>query len=133
MTLDKEALEIALSHFEMRDFKLAEAAILAYLSALPPARSMDGWQAIETAPKDGTPIELYRPPTDDGSDSTWQSRVIAMWFDDNWVWPDEPTLGWPDVADTSWLDEGDFWEASDGFTHWRPLPAAPTPPVEGEK
>ncbi len=75
-----------------------------------PARS-EGWQPIETAPKDGNSILL----TD--------ARVI----------------GWTQVA--AWEEDHGGWQADDSsaiwhkdmFTHWRPLPPPPgTEPESGE-
>lgn len=49
------------------------------------------WQEITTAPKDGTWVELYRPPPPEGR---WESRITARWFNFEegeaaWAWPDQ--------------------------------------------
>jgi len=67
----------------------------------------DGWQPIETAPKDGTEIQVFAR-TEEGA----EMQQVAHW-------DGAPTAEWP-------------WQVSDGsayhrglFTHWRPLPIPP--------
>lgn len=87
---------------------------------------MSEWQPIETAPKDGTIIQLYRPPAIGG---TWQTRVTAFWHVSEghgaWVWPDSDFINIED-EDRDWLDQGDFYEDAKHFTHWMPLPGPPS-------
>ena len=86
------------------------------------------WQPIETAPKDGTWVMLYRPHADFGA---WDTIVFARWYEDEWAWPQEVF----DPYEPPDLDERDdrgffahecFTDASN-FTHWMPLPAPPEP------
>lgn len=88
------------------------------------------WQPIETAPKDGTWIRLYRPYCQGGD-----SIVTGKWFrfedeeESAWMWPSEP-FGWPALEGlqdgNDMLDEGNcYWD--EAFTHWQPLPEPPTP------
>lgn len=83
------------------------------------------WQPIATAPKDGTPVQLWRPPAAVGR---WSCRIHAKWhaFEDGgvWVWPSE---GYYNIEDTDWIDTGEFFETVDEFTHWMPLPPPPEP------
>ena len=66
-----------------------------------------GWQPIETAPKDGTAILLWWP--------YWSSsRAIVGW----WA-PRQPDLGW-----SAW--ESSYQGNCPGPTHWMPLPEPPT-------
>ena len=66
---------------------------------------MSDWKPIETAPKDGTSVLLWRTNID-GSDG----RV---------------TVGsWHETYGGSWWDEGMEY-TFDHMTHWRPLPAPP--------
>ena len=81
------------------------------------------WQPIETAPKDGTRLMLWRGSTSFGK---WNDMVVAQWFDGAWRWPDmrdNPSTHGP------WSDEElwDGYEDNKSFTHWMPLPEAPTP------
>ena len=50
-------------------------------------RKHEGWQSIETAPKDGTPIDLWVPGI---------GRVTEEWWDDDsWGVPGKPTHWMP--------------------------------------
>lgn len=85
--------------------RAVEEAVLAKLQEQDYRR---GWQPIETAPKDGSHVQLYRPEIQfvgyyGGADSGW--RINA---------PGLPAM-WPQP------------------THWRPLPAAPDEMTQGEK
>lgn len=96
---------------------------------------MTAWQPIETAPKDGSLVIVYRPPPSLG---VWDRVVLARWFE---VYPDtgEPAGNWFWYSDTGdvW-DEAEFEDAivhddayeANNFTHWMPLPDPPdeTPP-----
>ena len=66
------------------------------------------WQPIETAPKDGTAIDLW-VSYEDGSG---QRVTDCTWFNGRW---------WPGEGPTWQLDEGD----GEKITHWRPLPNPP--------
>ena len=61
----------------------------------------EGWQSIETAPKDGTPVLLWP-----GQD-TWLGMPAAVtgWWSRHLDWVCNAGMMWP--------------------THWRPLPAPP--------
>ena len=64
----------------------------------------DGWQPIETAPKDGTEVLVW----DDGC-------VVAAFFG---------RLGWQLTQTGAYAEDADLYGAP---THWRPLPEGPTP------
>ena len=69
----------------------------------------DGWQPIETAPKDGTTLLL--------------GHSVTV-FD-----------GWWSEGDGAWIDgENNMFGDHIGYepTHWRPLPSPPTPPQGDE-
>lgn len=73
------------------------------------AGASTGWQPIETAPKDGTPILCFVP--DPERMFSAQSGIDVLWFDEGaWLYNAEPVVFQP--------------------THWMPLPAAP---VDGGK
>jgi len=63
------------------------------------------WQPIETAPKDGTDILLYR--------RNWHQSapVVAGWFEDGWYAYDHDSEQVPELG---------------GITHWMPLPEPPS-------
>ena len=73
------------------------------------------WQDIETAPKDGTPVDLL-------------SKVAGRVIDAEWCWssPTHPNGHWcrdilnPCNTDLSWIDP----------THWMPIPTPPTEEAE---
>lgn len=71
-----------------------------------------GWQPIETAPKDGTRVDLY------GSRSGKPRRFTnAWWAEDCW--------GGQLLGTHSWcFDQRDVYGKFE-FTHWMPLPAPP--------
>lgn len=99
-------------------------------------KSAIGWQPIESAPRDGTWIALWRdPPQVRGVRS--DPMVLARWFefDDDepgaaWCWPDgpyDPFTPFGIAIANREIDSGDCYEAADGFTHWQPLPEPPSP------
>jgi len=73
-----------------------------------PSVAKDGWLPIETAPKDGTRIQLF------DADRKLQ-QMIGAWKFDGW-WSDATPSGKSFI----WADA----------THWRELPAPPTEPKE---
>jgi len=83
------------------------------------------WRPIETAPKDGTWVRLYRPKTDFG---VWDRAITGRWseVDAAWVWPCE-TFDEYDGLDRAdgLIENGGFWEDGENFTHWMPLPDPP--------
>lgn len=78
------------------------------------------WQPIETAPKDGTRVALWRNSAPLG---TWQEFVIAEWHYDGWCWPD-PRDNPSNYGEWSEDEILDGYNAPN-FTHWMPLPEPP--------
>jgi hypothetical protein len=71
------------------------------------------WRPIESAPKDGTKIDLWVVPPP-GLISHGAGRLVDCWFfEGGWRTEDH-------AADEGW--DYVVWEA----THWKPLPAPPT-------
>lgn len=96
------------------------AALLARLD-----KAEEGWQDISTAPRDGTPVDLWARCYDFVSRDSDERRIYgefrvpgAIWFSGEWSNEDGNSLdldGWSDLT----------------FTHWRPVPAPPPIPKEG--
>ena len=99
----------------------ALASAIAALRAQPPAPS--GWQPIETAPKDGTLVDLFV----DGhreADCCWHR---LDWEIAHLQWPTD-SMGW-----ATWSErDGEYGRFDPAPTHWQPFPAPPQTP-EGTK
>jgi hypothetical protein len=93
-------------------------------------RKVGEWQDISTAPKDGTWIEAWRPPSTVGTSA---SLVFVRWhqFEDGdaaWVWPDDTYEVFTEdgrYEAERMIDRGDIYEDTK-FTHWRDLPQPPS-------
>ena len=104
--------------------------------AAPPTAQAEGWQSIETAPKDGTEILLHAPACEHEG-----APVQARTTYGHWCAPsDTPRIKYQDgfAPEPEWEDFEPFWASWDGGfteehppTHWMPLPAAPGP-ADGE-
>lgn len=73
-----------------------------------------GWQPIETAPKDGRAVLLY--PSQCWTEDEDRGEV-AYW--------DRDYIDGKPVSAGSWLRVGPTADDWTGYTHWMPLPAAP--------
>lgn len=104
-----------------------------FLAASPRVLHGNGWLPIESAPKDGTWIALWRTP--ESAESCIQSEpfIIARWFDEyeEFSWPGEPydvfTPWGRSIAD-AFIEDGNPFGTND-FTHWMPLPQPPMEPA----
>ncbi len=72
------------------------------------------WQPIETAPKDGTTILLYRP-----SAAAWAKVTVGKYKDDNFAKKAKPY--WEIWFKIGGVRESREWNP----THWMPLPVPP--------
>lgn len=103
-----------------------------------------GWQPIETAPKDGSPVLLCRPPHSDAHAlHRWASLIPAAWCayideddveqsESGFVTPDELFFNPYDPAEYQRaINDGDHY-LIENATHWRPLPSPPHSAGEGE-
>ena len=108
---ESNSLLVACMH-ERRPLSELEAQIHANRAALsdaPAPVSVEDWRDIASAPKDGTRILAWCVHPNDryASDDSYRGPVVAHWIDHNgggWTWYGH--LG--------------------QFTHWRPLPPAPS-------
>ena len=74
------------------------------------------WQPIETAPKDGTRIILYRP----GTHFEWVRVVIGRYYTDSYASKPKPFWG-HDRTNLTGVREA----RANQPTHWMPLPEPP--------
>lgn len=97
------------------------------------------WQPIESAPKDGTYVQLWRKPSTNQSVS-WSPIIVAKWslspFTDDaeiglhlWLFAHDGDV-FNDVGlnrAQSIIDKcAMYYSVGDGdFTHWQPLPVPP--------
>lgn len=80
----------------------------------------DGWKPIESAPKDGTVIDLWSTEFGRQPDCYWGKRSHCCGEDGQHCdsdWHSEPE---------AWIDSAQNTETFDDVTHWRPLPSAPS-------
>lgn len=81
---------------------------------------MNGWQTIDTAPRDGTAVLVMRdlwPGTETGhaTECNGHNTYVAMW------WSDEGTGAW-----ICYMDRVSEPRCPVEPTHWMPLPTPPT-------
>ena len=90
-----------------------------------------GWRPIETAPKDGTPVDLWRVLREPRTHG--RNRITAMWSTahQDWIWPSDLNIvnNWPYDDGIGWVYDGDFYADEESFTHWMPLPPPPERPA----
>ncbi|HAX40613.1 MAG TPA: hypothetical protein DCY10_07045 [Clostridiales bacterium] len=79
-----------------------------------------GWQPIETAPKDGTRVLLYRPLAEKTGDNVVEVKRTTSY--DNGCWPATVPPG---------ASGENFTDGSCYATHWMPFPDLPPAP-QGE-
>ena len=90
--------------------------------------AQDGWQDIETAPRDGTAILVMRniwPGASGGvaEECSGHNTYVAAW------WTNEVTTGGQWIC---YMDAVQDPRCPVDPTHWRPLPAPPSTEREGE-
>lgn len=84
------------------------------------------WQPIETAPKNGTVVLIYRKIEAEYAAEGWAEgskpgEMLCVW---------EARWCEPDFSEGYWADPGDMGRVMDDPTHWMPLPS---PPSIGER
>lgn len=81
-----------------------------------------GWMPIETAPKDGTIVLLYRPTA-----HKWGRVTPGKWSDERYAKKPKPFwVIWVKIGGTT---ESRAWAP----THWMPLPEAPNVELTGAR
>lgn len=91
----------------------AETAEVALASLCADREATEEWQPIETAPRDGTSVDLWakREKT-----SEWSRYTDCRWGQPRW--------GTEPIGDKKWLGLNDQYSIVTP-THWRPLPKPP--------
>jgi hypothetical protein len=90
----------------------------AALAASPAPPAGDGWEPIETAPKDGSRILVFDEMAADNESPV----VMVAWLNDA-ERHNRKRFAW--CVPGSWQDEQGGHCTADRPTHWRPLPAPP--------
>lgn len=95
---------------------------------------MSGWQPIETAPKDGTPILIFQPSGQRNSympiDALKEGEFTYRWDDPRLLWFDDArwAIGyWRPYPNGGW---GNRNSATVTPSHWMPLPTPPEQAAE---
>lgn len=110
-----EEIDALLAHRLAPVVYLKEAPSIQELAAV--IQKQQGWQPIETAPKD-EPLWLAGPSLVD-EDYNRKGVVEGYWLDD---------LGWMGAI---WNNEQDYWESQQiNPTHWMAIPDPPTEEAE---
>jgi hypothetical protein len=86
------------------------------IAAALEAPAVDGWQPIETAPKDGTSILVYGLPS--------RHPHLQSWFEA----PTRIVAQWDQIDEAFCIAGGDWCGPFVPATHWMPLPAPPVSP-----
>lgn len=92
----------------------------------PAASTMEGWQTMDSAPKNRKVLVAYRSPL-----GNW--RIVTACYCTQLPWSDdEQELHDEEYAPEGWYEESDSHEVilptSSPPEYWQPLPAAPIPP-----
>lgn len=92
---------------------------------------IEGWQPIETAPKDGTPILLWlNPPLETSSACGYAVpgilNVVVGWASDNWRRGVDWECGFCEEGAADTNGSGPVLMLKVDPTHWMPLPASPS-------
>lgn len=98
------------------EFYRSNATTIRSLALSPQADEADGWRTMESAPKDGTVIDVWRQYYIKGKSVRGSRLTNISWARDRWVDEDEDGIEWGP----------DQYEQECRATHWRPLPAQPS-------
>jgi hypothetical protein len=78
-----------------------------------------GWQPIETAPKDGSRVDVWAAYGNGNGSERGERHTSARWRDGCWISHSGVPLEWSHPEEE---DAGANWRE---VTHWMPLPGAP--------
>jgi GTP:adenosylcobinamide-phosphate guanylyltransferase len=93
--------------------------------ALAPGNgAVEAWQPIETAPKDGSKVDLWVTIPARQVTGCGYNRVPDCWFSDGKWWIYDETKYASNAANC----RSEVWNVS----HWMPIPAAPLPATQGD-
>ena len=102
-----------MTDWEAYDEDLTDAFLRALATAYDEGRLVvdDGWQPIETAPKDGTRVMAYWPDCYGNNAAAQVESWFGPWSKGN--------------AKMTWQSAFEWDDGHNSPTHWRPLPAPP--------
>ncbi|WP_148716450.1 DUF551 domain-containing protein [Chitinolyticbacter meiyuanensis] len=123
--MSKHTAELARNwaeHFHgRRGYEVVEEQLTAYATMLEAARLVpEGWRPIETAPKDGTVVDVWHEEFGRYAGYYWglpyhSCGEMGRLCDSDWH-----------DLEPGWVDEFNEPVSGEGFTHWMPLPTAPS-------
>lgn len=127
MNIDLDALQERLKQYKGDTFGIGTNKLEALIDRLRKAEAASKWQPIETAPKDGTTVQVHS--------SRWLEPCSASFSSREYF---EKEYGDPEHMEEGWYPSCGFLfdlpEITIKPTHWMPLPAAPdSVESEGEK
>lgn len=102
--------DLAAKSFQAENRELARECLTAALAAM--------WQPIETAPKDGSKVDVWVTPPVSALSTGSYGRVSDCWFSQGSWWFYDETKYASDPANC----RSEVWNV----THWMPLPPAPS-------
>lgn len=90
------------------------------------------WEAIETAPKDGTRFLVFCPEDDEFKAGITTGYWVTGSPSVKFIPTEDPDLWRRKVTENPRLELEGNWNAFDA-THWMPLPDPPSPAQEGSR
>lgn len=115
---------------EVRELRAEVERLRAALSAARPMIEAGGWQSIETAPRDGSPVLLgyFRENLDGSIYQEGGQPIVARWL------PERKAARKPWSREANWAARTERLLSGDqpfAPTHWIPLPAPPKLDAQG--
>lgn len=118
------ASTVAAKENGLTNYELSEIAAAA-IEAMPDegCGEAEGWRDIASAPKDGTRVLLKGSL----SHSALGEHVVEGWWTGDFFDGGSSYSGWTNGVEIEWGDSGFGGPEEVVATHWRPLPAPPSP------